>query len=78
MLAELGAAATPAELGVTPARLRADLLAARQIRRRYTALDLAAETGLLEPCIDAVIAALPWDRGHPGRLVPGRAPRAVR
>ena len=31
--------------------------AARQIRRRYTVLDLAAETGLLEPCLTAMFAS---------------------
>jgi glycerol-1-phosphate dehydrogenase [NAD(P)+] len=62
MLGELGAAASPSELGVGPAKLRADLLAARTIRRRYTVLDLAAETGLLERCVDELIAA---ERGHP-------------
>ena len=51
----------PADLGVTPARLRADLLTARQIRRRYTILDLAAETDLLEPCIDGLIQQLAAD-----------------
>jgi glycerol-1-phosphate dehydrogenase [NAD(P)+] len=58
MLTEIGAASVPAELGVTPARLRQDLLTARRIRRRYTVLDLIAETGLLEPCIDALIQEL--------------------
>jgi glycerol-1-phosphate dehydrogenase [NAD(P)+] len=55
MLRELGAVALPEELGVSPARLRADLLAARQIRRRYTVLDLAAEVGLLETCVGDLI-----------------------
>jgi glycerol-1-phosphate dehydrogenase [NAD(P)+] len=54
----LGAASLPAEIGISPARLRNDLLAARMIRRRYTALDLAAEVGLLERCVDEVVAAL--------------------
>ncbi|MGE3270658.1 MAG: sn-glycerol-1-phosphate dehydrogenase [Chloroflexota bacterium] len=57
-MAALDAAATPVEIGVTPERLRADLLAARMIRRRYTMLDLAAEVGLLEPCVDDVVRAL--------------------
>jgi glycerol-1-phosphate dehydrogenase [NAD(P)+] len=69
LLGALGAASVPADLGVTPARLRQDLLTARRIRRRYTVLDLAAETGLLEPCVDELIAALPWER---------RAPEAAR
>jgi glycerol-1-phosphate dehydrogenase [NAD(P)+] len=65
MLTAIGAASVPADLGVTPARLRHDLLTARQIRRRYTVLDLAAETGLLEPCIDELIAALPGRLNDP-------------
>jgi glycerol-1-phosphate dehydrogenase [NAD(P)+] len=59
MLGEVWAATAPGDLGVTPARLRTDLLAARQIRRRYTVLDLAAEVGLLEACVDAVVANAP-------------------
>jgi glycerol-1-phosphate dehydrogenase [NAD(P)+] len=76
-LRALGAASLPAEIGVTPARLRSDLLAARTIRRRYTMLDLAAEVGLLERCVDKVIEEL-------GRLAAdesgedGHAPRGGR
>lgn len=58
LMAALDAAATPAEIGVTAEKLRADLLAARMIRRRYTMLDLAAEAGLLEVCIDEVVTAI--------------------
>ena len=57
-LLALEAASLPHEIGVTPARLRSDLLAARQIRRRYTVFDLAAEVGRLERCVDAVVDAL--------------------
>ncbi|MCC7371242.1 MAG: sn-glycerol-1-phosphate dehydrogenase [Chloroflexi bacterium] len=57
-LADLDAAATPAEVGVGPEQLRADLRAARLIRRRYTMLDLAAELGLLDACIDEVVSAV--------------------
>ncbi len=60
MLGTLGAAATPAEIGVSSARLHADLLTARLIRRRYTVLDLAAELGLLDAlCADVVRALHP-------------------
>jgi glycerol-1-phosphate dehydrogenase [NAD(P)+] len=48
MLGTLGAAATPAQIGVSAGKLRADLLSARLIRRRYTVLDLATELGLLD------------------------------
>lgn len=57
-LLALDAASLPHGIGVTPARLRSDLLAARQIRRRYTVLDLAAEVGLLERRVDDVVDAL--------------------
>ena len=63
-LRTLGARVLPHEIGVGPDRLRADLLAARTIRRRYTVLDLAAETGLLERCGDEVVAALTADRAQ--------------
>ena len=55
LMAALDAAATPTEIGVTPERLRADLLAARMIRRRYTMLDLAAELGLLDIIVEEVV-----------------------
>ena len=75
MLRALGAATSPADLGVSPTQLRADLLAARQIRRRYTVLDLAAEVGLLEPLVDEVVAVVaPPTSGQP--LPP--APEAAR
>jgi glycerol-1-phosphate dehydrogenase [NAD(P)+] len=69
----LRAASVPGEIGVTPERLRADLLSARQIRRRYTVLDLAAEVGLLERCVDEIvvdvarqapISTIPLDRAR--------------
>jgi glycerol-1-phosphate dehydrogenase [NAD(P)+] len=69
LMAALDAAATPAEIGVTPERLRVDLLAARLIRRRYTMLDLAAEAGLLEACIDEVVNAM---TESPGNLIAGQ------
>ncbi|HZO30482.1 MAG TPA: sn-glycerol-1-phosphate dehydrogenase [Chloroflexota bacterium] len=85
-LRALGAASLPGEIGVGPVRLRSDLLAARQIRRRYTMLDLAAEVGLLGRCVDEVVAAvaqswgvfLEHDVGHSGRSgQDGRAPRGA-
>ena len=42
-----GCPVTPEEIGVRPEDVAADLAAAGQIRRRYTVLDLAAETGQL-------------------------------
>jgi len=46
------APSTPAGIGLTLAQTRASYAAARQIRHRYTVLDLAAETGLLTACVD--------------------------
>ncbi|HET7768842.1 MAG TPA: sn-glycerol-1-phosphate dehydrogenase [Chloroflexota bacterium] len=42
-----GCPAAPVEIGLTDEEADASLAAARQIRRRYTVLDLAAETGQL-------------------------------
>ena len=44
-----GCASEPEEIGLTVEDAEASLEAARHIRRRYTVLDLAAETGLLTP-----------------------------
>jgi glycerol-1-phosphate dehydrogenase [NAD(P)+] len=55
-LRAIGAPSTGAEIGLTPGRLRESLIAARQIRRRYTSLDLLAETGLLAKFAEAVAA----------------------
>jgi glycerol-1-phosphate dehydrogenase [NAD(P)+] len=52
LLEAAGAPSTPAGIGLTLAQARASYAAARQIRRRYTVLDLAAETGLLATCVD--------------------------
>lgn len=49
-----GCPTTPEALGLTRAELRASYPAARQIRRRYTVLDMAAETALLEPSLDTL------------------------
>jgi glycerol-1-phosphate dehydrogenase [NAD(P)+] len=59
LLRAIGAPATAAEIGLTASHLRESLRTARLIRRRYTAFDLAAETGLLAECADAVTAAEP-------------------
>ena len=43
-----GAPTTPADLGLSVEVVERALLAAREIRNRYTVLDLAAEVGLLD------------------------------
>lgn len=59
LLRAIGAPTTADEIGLTAAHLGESLRIARQIRRRYTAFDLAAEAGLLDACADAVTAAEP-------------------
>lgn len=54
MLAAAGCPTTPAEIGLSWAALEDTYFHARQIRRRYTVLDLAAETGLLAECVQAL------------------------
>jgi glycerol-1-phosphate dehydrogenase [NAD(P)+] len=56
MLAAAGCPTGPAELGLDRAAFRATYARARMIRRRYTVLDLAAETGLLDECVDELFA----------------------
>lgn len=48
ILKAAGAASNPAVFGMTPDEIRGSILHAREIRGRYTILDLAAEVGLLE------------------------------
>lgn len=57
-LAAVGAPVEPEELGISPARLRASYRQAYSIRRRYTVLDFAVRTGLLEPCLDRLFGAV--------------------
>jgi glycerol-1-phosphate dehydrogenase [NAD(P)+] len=44
--------ATPEEIGLDHAGLRASYAQARQIRSRYTIFDLAAETGVFAQCVE--------------------------
>jgi len=48
LLLEAGAPASPAELGIEPGWVRAAILAAKEVRPRYTVLQLADDLGLLE------------------------------
>jgi glycerol-1-phosphate dehydrogenase [NAD(P)+] len=56
MLAAAGCPTGPSELGLDRAAFKASYGRARMIRRRYTVLDLAAETGLLDECVDELFA----------------------
>ena len=56
LLAAAGCPTRPSELGLTASAFRATYERARMIRRRYTVLDLAAETGLLGELVDELFA----------------------
>jgi glycerol-1-phosphate dehydrogenase [NAD(P)+] len=56
MLAAAGCPTTPEEIGLSRDDLRATYTRARTIRRRYTVLDLAHETGVLAACVDELFA----------------------
>lgn len=53
-LALVGAPTEPEKIGITRERLRTSFRRAYHIRRRFTVLDLAVRTGLLEDCLDAL------------------------
>ena len=52
MLRAAGAATEPEQIGISRQRLRDSFWQAFYIRRRFTALDLAARTGLLDTCLN--------------------------
>jgi len=54
MLRTVGAPTAPEEIGITRERLRRSYWQAYCIRRRFTALDLAVRTGLLEAALDHI------------------------
>jgi glycerol-1-phosphate dehydrogenase [NAD(P)+] len=56
LLQAAGCPTDPAEIGVDMARLKASYELAWTIRRRYTVLDLATETGLLAEIVDELFA----------------------
>jgi glycerol-1-phosphate dehydrogenase [NAD(P)+] len=51
-----GCPTSPAELGLSLPDLKATYIRARMIRSRYTVLDLAYETGILNECVDELFA----------------------
>ncbi len=57
MLAEAACPVTPEAIGVTRAALRRGYVLSRQIRSRYTVLDLAAECGLLDECLEILFSS---------------------
>lgn len=54
MLRIAGAATEPEQIGIARARLRDSCWLAFFIRRRFTVLDLAVRTGLLDGCLDRI------------------------
>ncbi|HPD31536.1 MAG TPA: sn-glycerol-1-phosphate dehydrogenase [Phycisphaerae bacterium] len=56
MLQQAGAPCRPEAIGIDLPRLRRSYLAAQQIRRRFTVLDLATLTGLLPECLERLFA----------------------
>jgi len=61
MLRTAGVITHPGQVGIGPERHRRTILAARYLRRRYTVLDLLAETGWLDDAVDTLfIPQSPW------------------
>ncbi len=61
MLAAAGAPSEPEQIGISRQRLRESFVLAMLIRRRFTVLDLAARTGLLESSLNRLFGADgPW------------------
>jgi glycerol-1-phosphate dehydrogenase [NAD(P)+] len=56
MLQAAGCPTGPVEIGLRWEDFEATYLRARTIRKRYTVLDLAFETGILEGCVDELFA----------------------
>jgi len=52
MLKDAGAPTDPDDIGIDRLRLRRSYIEAYQIRRRYTVLDLAVESGTMQSCLD--------------------------
>jgi glycerol-1-phosphate dehydrogenase [NAD(P)+] len=66
MLRSAGAATEPEEIGISRGRLRDSFWKAFFIRRRFTALDLAVRTGLLDTLLDEIFGARgTWPPGPP-------------
>ncbi len=64
MLREAGAPVEPGHIGIEPSRLRRSYRQAYHIRRRFTVLDLARRTGLLEPALEKIYSTSPSLEGR--------------
>jgi glycerol-1-phosphate dehydrogenase [NAD(P)+] len=61
MLSAVGAPTRPEQIGIPRDRLRLSFRQAYLIRRRFTALDLAAEAGVFDQCLDRLFSQEgPW------------------
>lgn len=60
LLGRAGCPTEPAAIGLSPEQLRASYWLARTIRSRYTVLDLAYETGVLDKCVAELFAPGGW------------------
>jgi glycerol-1-phosphate dehydrogenase [NAD(P)+] len=69
MLEAAGCPTSPTEIGLSWAEFKATYRRAQMLRRRYTVLDLASETGILDECVEELFA--------PGGFW-AREPRATR
>jgi glycerol-1-phosphate dehydrogenase [NAD(P)+] len=56
-LEQAGCPTMPAQISLEPDRLAQTYRRAQMIRRRYTVLDLANETGLLDECVEELFAS---------------------
>jgi glycerol-1-phosphate dehydrogenase [NAD(P)+] len=54
MLRDAGAPTEPEQIGISRERLRQSYVQAFYLRRRFTILDLAMRTNLLEPALRAI------------------------
>ena len=69
MLRDAGAPTEPEHIGITRDRLRLSYWRAFCIRRRFTVLDLAVRTGLLDTCLDEIFGpAGLWPTVVPSRI----------
>ncbi len=66
LLTEAGCPTSPAEIGLSVDRFRATYRRAQMIRRRYTVLDLANETGVLDECVEELFG----HQGDPSSISP--------
>ena len=74
MLREAGCPTSPTELGLGWDEFRATYFRSRTIRSRYTVLDLAHETGVLQECVEELFAP----DGFWGREADARSRQAAR